>query len=347
MKTVDKELFKDVGSLIESVDKVIAIIPHHNPDGDAIGAAVGLANILFNRGNKVTIIFPNDFPAFYNWIEIKAEVLFYNSNKKTSKKAIEHCDILFCVDFNDSSRAGQLEKTILEFNGPKILIDHHPEPGSFCNYIISDISYSSTAEMIFDFITVTGLVKFMDKTVAESLYTGIMTDTGSFSHNISDPNTFRVISALLKFGINADEIHGKVYHNYSTDRMRLLGYCLNEKMEVFTEYHSAIISITQEELKRFNFMPGDTEGFVNYPLSISGIVFSVLFIEKEDHVKLSFRSKGTFPANKFASTHFNGGGHLNAAGGEDNQSLEKSVQKFRQLLPVYLHQLINASEELK
>jgi len=280
LKTIDKELINKAAAILGEKGKQVAIIPHQNPDGDAIGSAMGLAQVLSNYGHNAVVIFPNDYPAYYNWMEIKSEILFYNIKKNRSKSALASSDILICLDFNDSSSVGEsLGKKLIEFEGPKILIDHHPDPKDFCDIILSNTSYSSTAEMVFDFVSDTGLIKYLDKNAAECLYTGIMTDTGSFSHNISNQNTFKVVAELLSLGINADEIHAKVYHNFSADRMKLLGYCLNDKMEVFPEYHSAVISISQEELKTFNFQPGDTEGFVNYPLSISGIVFSALFIK--------------------------------------------------------------------
>ena len=348
MKTIDKELINKAAAILGDKSKKVAIIPHHNPDGDAIGSAMGLAQVLSNSGQNTVVIFPNDYPDYYNWMEIKSDILFYNTKKNRAKNALASSDTLICLDFNDSSRVGEsLQKRIAEFEGVKILIDHHPDPKEFCDVILSNTLYSSTAEMVFDFVSETGLKNFLDKNAAECLYTGIMTDTGSFSHNISNPNTFNVVAELLGFGVNADEIHSKVYHNFSADRMKLLGYCLNNKMEVFPEYHSAVISISQEELKTFNFQPGDTEGFVNYPLSIGGVVFSALFIEKEDHVKASFRSKGSFAANRFSAEHYNGGGHRNAAGGEANETLEISVRRFKQLLPAYLHQLKDAANELK
>ena len=193
---------------------------------------------------------------------------------------------------------------------------------------------------MFDVICATGFENKITKSAAEALYTGILTDTGSFAHNTSDPNTFKVVSELMKFGINTDKIQSGVYHNFSADRMKLLGYCLNQKMIVYPELRAAMISISKEELKQFNFKTGDTEGFVNYPLSINNIVFSAIFIEKEEIVKASFRSKGNFPANKFSSENFSGGGHLNAAGGESNLSLEETIEKFTQLLPNYKHQLL-------
>ena len=342
MKKVDKELFKKIATILGPVGTSIVVLTHHNPDGDAVGSAIGLANLLANRGHKTSIVFPNDFPAYYNWIVVKGELLFYNRQKGKVKKAFNDCEILICVDFNTISRAGKVEKYIQNFKGSTILIDHHPDPENFCNCTVSDVTYSSTAELIFDFITELGLKKFMDISVAECLYTGIMTDTGSFSHNISEPNTYKVVAELLLQGIDAEKIHSNVYHKFSPDRMRFLGYCLHEKMELLPEFRTAIISITRDELKKFNFVPGDTEGFVNYPLSVAGIVFSALFIEKDDHVKISFRSKGAFPVNHFSSNHFSGGGHRNAAGGEEYANLENTLAKFRQLLPEYLHQLVNA-----
>lgn len=206
--------------------------------------------------------------------------------------------------------------------------------------MISEPLYSSTAELLFDIVHQIGLEKNITQNSAEALYTGILTDTGAFNHNTSRPNTFKVVSELMKFGIDTEKIQSGVYHNFSANRMKLLGYCLNEKMVVYPEYRAAVITISKKELEEFDFKPGDTEGFVNYPLSIKNIVFSVLFIEKEELVKASFRSKGTFATNQFAREHFNGGGHLNASGGESKLSLEKTFKKFTQLLPDYKHQLL-------
>lgn len=185
-----------------------------------------------------------------------------------------------------------------------------------------------------------GMKKHISKHAAEALYTGILTDTGSFNHNTSDPNTFKVVSELMKFGIDTQKIQSGVYHNFSASRMKLLGYCLSQKMVVYPELRTAMISITKKELEDFNFKTGDTEGFVNFPLSINDIVFSAIFIEKEGVVKASFRSKGNFPVNHFSRDNFNGGGHLNAAGGDTNLTLEKAIEKFTQLLPDYKHQLL-------
>ena len=340
MKNTGNEIFNKVGKILAKAGKKIVIVPHENPDGDAIGASVGFAEILKNSGHDILIISPNDYPDFLKWFSSEVEIAVFEKEKKKAKEYIKNADILICLDFNDAKRAAGLEKKILEYSKPKLLIDHHPHPVYFCDYTISEPAYSSTAELVFDVVKKIGFEKYINNSAAEALYTGILTDTGSFSHNTSRPNMFKVVSELMKFGINTDKIQSNIYHNFSADRIKLLGYCLNEKMEVFPEMRSAVISITKNELKEFNFKPGDTEGFVNYPLSINNIVFSALFIEKEGYVKASFRSKGKFPANEFSSSHFNGGGHLNAAGGESKIDFDKTIELFKQLLPQYKHLLL-------
>ena len=339
LKNTGNEIFTAIRTLLGEAGKKILIVPHENPDGDAIGSAIGLAEIITNIGHTVLIISPGDYPEFLKWFSSEVEIMVFDKNKTKAKTAFRNTDVLLCVDFNEAKRAGDLEKYILEFERPKILIDHHPFPVNFCDYTVSEPSYSSTAELIFDVLKKINFEKYINHSAAEALYTGIMTDTGSFSHNTSNPNTFKVVSELMTHGINTDKIQSNVYHNFSESRMKLLGYCLNEKMEVFPKYRSAVIYISKEELEQFNFEPGDTEGFVNYPLSINNIVFSALFIEKEDFVKASFRSKGNFPSNAFSRDHFEGGGHLNASGGETNLPLNEAVEKFRQLLEQYKHQL--------
>lgn len=340
MKDIENEIYTSVAELLAQVGKNVVVVPHDYPDGDAMGSAIGLGEILKNSGHRVTIISPNDYPGFLKWFSSDLQVMVAEYQKKEAKKAIENADILFCVDFNEARRAGSLEKKIIHFDKIKVLIDHHPNPVPFCDYTISEPSYSSTAELIYDVINCLGMKRFITPYAAEALYTGIMTDTGSFSHNISNPNTFKVVSELMQFGLKTDKIQSNIYHNFSACRMELLGYCLHKKMEVFPEFRSAFISLTREELKQFNFEPGDTEGFVNYPLSIKNIVFSALFIEKEGFVKASFRSKGSFPANEFSRTHFGGGGHLNAAGGESKLPLTETLELFRQLLLQYQPQLL-------
>lgn len=340
MKNTGLEIIKAVGKLFAKPVKNLVILPHENPDGDAIGSALGLAGVLINAGHSVKVVSPNNYPDFLKWFSSTPEVVVYERDKKTGKQLISEADVLICVDFNEAKRVGHLEKKMLEFNGKKVLIDHHPNPTYFCDYTISEPTYSSTAELVYDLLVKCGFSQHVSKKEAEALFTGILTDTGSFSHNTSNPNTFRVVSELLRYGIDTDKIQSNVYHNFSAKRMQLLGYCLAEKMEVLEEYRTAVISITKQELKEYNYIPGDTEGFVNYPLSIKNIVFSALFIEKEGFVKASFRSKGSFAANSFSGEHFDGGGHLNAAGGESKLNLSETIEKFKQLLPAYMHQLM-------
>ncbi len=340
MKNTDIQIITSLKELLNKAKLNVAIIPHEHPDGDAIGSAIGLAEVLKNYGHHIQIISPTDYPDFLKWFSSKTEIVVYSGNEKKAKTILDESDLLFCVDFNEASRAGKLEKRILEYQNPKILIDHHPYPTNFCNLTISETHYSSTAELIYDVVCKIGLKKHITKFAAEALYTGILTDTGSFNHNTSDPNTFKVVSELMKFGIDTQKIQSGVYHNFSASRMKLLGYCLSQKMMVYPELRTAMISITKKELEDFNFKTGDTEGFVNFPLSINDIVFSAIFIEKEGLVKASFRSKGNFPVNHFSRDHFNGGGHLNASGGDTKLSIDKAVEKFTQLLPQYKHQLL-------
>ncbi len=340
MKNTDIEIIESVKRFL-TADKIkITIIPHEHPDGDAIGSAIGFGEALKGFGHQVAIISPSDYPDFIKWFSSSIQIIVFSKNKSLSKEILKQSDLLICVDFNEVSRAGDLEKTIRKYSKPKILVDHHPYPTNFCDVMVSETHYSSTAELVFDLVHSTGLESYLNKNAAEALYTGILTDTGSFSHNTSDPNTFRVVSELMKSGIDTKKIQSEVYHNFSISRMKFLGYCLSQKMEVLPELRTAIISISKKEQDDFSFKTGDTEGFVNYPLSINDIVFSAIFIEKDDIIKASFRSKGDFPVNDFSSKHFNGGGHINAAGGEAKLSLEETILKFKQLLQGYKRQLL-------
>ncbi len=340
MKNTGNAIFTLLKNQLVETGKKIVIVPHENPDGDAIGASLGLAEILQSTGHEISIISPGDYPGFLKWFSSKAEVIIFDKNKDKANRKFENADIIFCIDFNEPKRAGEVEKKITAFTKTKVLIDHHPYPTDFCDITISEPGYSSSSELVFDVIKAIDFEGFIGHDAAEALFTGIMTDTGSFSHNISNPNTFNVAASLIQCGIDTGKIQSEVYHNFSANRMKLLGYSLNEKMDVFPELRTAVISLTKEELEIYKFEPGDSEGFVNYPLSVNNIVFSALFIEKEGFVKASFRSKGNFPANDFSRNHFNGGGHLNAAGGESFLNLNDTIEKFKQLLIQYKHQLL-------
>ena len=339
MKQIDRETIIAFLAKLEQIDSTIVIIPHVNADGDAIGSVLGLAGILKNAGKEVSVISPNHFPVFYKWMKGSDDIVVFTSSRKKAENIIKEAGMIICMDFNHLSRTGEMKELIEKFTGTRFLIDHHPYPQGFTEFLISHPECSSTAELTFQVVKAMGFESYVDKNIAECLFCGIMTDTGSFDYNVSDPQTFKTVSELLTYQIDPEEIHGRVFDNYSADRMRLLGYCLSECMEVYPEYHAAMMYLSKEVQQKYNFIPGDNEGFVNYPLSISGIHFSTLFTEKDNYVKASFRSKGEFAVNEFASSHFNGGGHRNASGGEMYTSLEEALKKFKDLLPEYEQKL--------
>ena len=322
--------------LTQPAERVL-ILSHRNPDGDAIGASLGLGNALMNLGHKVKILIPNAIPKFLKWMPGASDIFIYNHDKRRATDLLKKANLLFALDFNDLSRIREFNDILQENKCYKVLIDHHPDPGSFADLTLSDTSASSTAELVYHFLLNMEFQHLIDQDVATCLYAGIMTDTGCFSFNSSRPGTFRTVAQLLESGIDKDYIFDKVYDNFSADRMRLMGYCLDKKMVFLPEYQTAYIALSQEELKQYNFKVGDSEGFVNLPLSIKGVNFSALIIENKDCVKLSFRSKGNFAVNQLAADHFSGGGHMNAAGGESSDSLQETVRKFVNLLPNYIH----------
>ncbi len=334
MKSIPKKLISEIKKHLSDSGKII-VLTHKNPDGDAIGSMLGLCHYLRNKKYEVTAITPDEYPEFLQWMPGSSDVIRFSKDKKRGIKAIKEADIIFNLDFNTSDRLGGMEAYVLSSTSIKILIDHHPSPSAFSDYIISETTASSAAELIFLFIKALDGKSHWTKQIAECLFTGIMTDTGCFSYNSSAGDTYRIVAELLDTGINKDDIFSKVYNNFSDNRMRLLGYVLDKKMVVNRDYKTAYISLTQKELKEYKFTFGDSEGFVNYPLCIKGIIFSALFIEKDKFIKISFRSKGNFPANIFSEKYFNGGGHLNAAGGESYESLSATISKFTSLLPRY------------
>ena len=335
MERVDIEIIKRFEQLIKNSSKFIVLVPHTNPDGDAMGSVLGLWRILQNAGFKVKIVSPTKYPEFYHWMDGHDQVINYSHHPKQSARAFAESDLLICLDFNQLSRLGEMKPLVESFEGKKILVDHHPNPGNFTDLVISDITFSSTAELIFAVLQSTEFAPYIDRNAATSLFTGIMTDTGSFAFNVSNPNTFEVVAQLTRLGIDQQEIYSKVYDNYSADRMRLMGFCLSNRMTVYPEYHAASMYITREDQKAFHFVTGDNEGFVNMPLSINGIIFSALFTEKEKYIKVSFRSKGDFAVNEVSEKYFNGGGHRNAAGGEYFASLQEAMTQFENILPEF------------
>ncbi len=313
-----------------SPDKKIVITSHHNPDGDAIGSILGLHFTLSEYGLSSDMLLPNDVPEFLAWLPDAPKIVKYSKSKNKAIELLTNADIIFSLDYNGASRLEELKPEFENAKAIKILIDHHPDPEKSFNHYISDTSVSSTAELIYEFsIALKGQIS---KNAAMCIYTGIMTDTGSFSYGCSNPRTFEIVARLVATGIDIELAQQNVYNTFSEGRMRLLGYALASKMRVFKEHKSAYISLTREELKQFSYKAGDTEGLVNYPLSIKGINFSALFIENTNHVKVSLRSRGNFPANTISEKYFNGGGHRNAAGGKSFTSLNETEKQFEKLI---------------
>ena len=319
-----------------SKPKNIVIIPHKNPDGDAIGASLGLYHFLKGQKHHVNVIAPNDYPDFLKWMPSEALVLKYDNETEKGNTLIENADLIFTLDFNALNRIGALEMPVTNSKAIKIMIDHHQEPDNYAKFIYSDVSMSSTCEMIYNFLEMLGEVNQIDANIATCLYTGIMTDTGSFKYSCTTTQTHKIIGTLIEKGANNTQIHNNIYDTYSYNQLQLLG-CALKNLKVLPEYNTAYITLSQEELNTFNFKKGDTEGFVNYGLALKGILFSIIFIEnnQEGIVKISLRSKGDFSVNEFAKTHFEGGGHINAAGGKSTLSLVQTVEKFISILPNY------------
>jgi phosphoesterase RecJ-like protein len=260
------------------------------------------------------------------------QILDFRGQEQQVEEELAKADLIFCLDFNEPDRLAGIKDLLERTDVLTILIDHHPNPAKFTDHVVSVPSASSTAELVYQMILELDGPDSVDKTIAECLFVGIMTDTGCFSFNSSEPGTYIIVSELLKKGLNKDYIHSLVYDNFSEERMRMLGYSLKEKMVVLPEHRTAYIHLSKEEMQRFNHLSGDTEGFVNYPFSIKDIRVTALFLEKKDHVKISFRSKGDFPVNRFASKYFNGGGHHNAAGGESTENLDETLKRFEGLI---------------
>ncbi|GAB1309452.1 bifunctional oligoribonuclease/PAP phosphatase NrnA [Urechidicola sp. KH5] len=342
-----KDQIKEVKALLSKPKKIV-IIPHKNPDGDAIGASLAMYHFL-KLSHHVTVVAPNDYPVFLKWLPSeKGAIKFFDRQNNQSKKALKSADIVFLLDFNALHRLGtDMEKTVVKFEGTFIMIDHHQQPDSLTEYIYSDTSMSSTCEMVYNFIHMLNLTDRIDSDIATCLYTGIMTDTGSFRFSSTTSVTHRIIAELIEKGADNSRIHTSVYDNNSYDRIQLLGKALSN-MKIIPEFKTAYITLTSDELVAFNYQKGDTEGVVNYALSVEGVIFAAIFIEDVEQriIKISLRSKGTFSVNQFARNHFNGGGHDNAAGGRTEISMVDTVTQFLDLLPMYKVQLLNSDVEV-
>jgi len=320
-------LSKELLKLLSTSGKIL-IISHVNPDGDAIGSQLALYYYLKANNFNAEMLSPNNIQEFLKWMEGSGNVNIYIKNQRKYKKLINESDLIIMVDFNHSDRLGEAEKPVMRSSAKKVVIDHHLDPESFADILISDPSKCSTSELLNSLIKEMNGSQFLNKPYAEAVYTGIITDTGNFEYGNYSGDTLRTVADLLDFGIEKDRIYNLIYKNFSADRLKLQGFVLNERMVVLPELRTAYISLTKDDLLRHNYTIGDTEGFVNLPLAIRGVDFSALMIEKKDFIKLSFRSRGDFPVNEFAAKYFSGGGHMNASGGEFNGTLENAISYF-------------------
>lgn len=333
-KIIPEEKIQKAKKYVEKGNRFV-IVSHVSPDGDALGSSLALYHFL-NACDKesVSVIVPNNFPQFYKWMPGAKDIVVYDKYREFADRLLYEAEVIFCLDFNEPKRVDKMADALLAASGRKVMIDHHLYPADFCRVTMSHPEISSTSEMIFRFICRMGMFDLLSKDAAECIYTGMMTDTGAFTYNSNKPEIYTIIGELIKKGIDKDKIYRQVFQVYSESRLRLQGYVLYEKMKVYPEKHAALITLSKKELESFHYQSGDSEGFVNMPLSIQGVSFSAFIRQDRDLVKVSLRSVGDFPCNEFASVYFNGGGHKNASGGEFYGSLEDAVTRFEEGLSV-------------
>ncbi|GAB3919187.1 DHH family phosphoesterase [Mucilaginibacter boryungensis] len=333
----------DIASLRELLaqPQKIVITTHHKPDGDAMGSSLGLYNYLIQLGHHATVIAPTDYPEFLSWMPGNGSVMIYTEQQAAAAELIANAALIFCLDFNALGRINEMGELVGKSQAKKVMIDHHLDPEDFDDYRFWNINACATAQLIYQFIVeeLNGK-QYINADVATCLYTGIMTDSGSFRFPNTTSAVHRTVADLIDAGAINWRIHELVYSNSSEERLRFLGHCLSEKLEVLPEFNTALITVTKAEIEQYHVITGDTEGIVNYALSITGIRLAAFIVERNDKVKLSLRSKGDFPANEICKKYFNGGGHRNAAGGASDDTLEQVINQFKTILPEYKTLLI-------
>jgi len=332
---LDTIQISEIKQLLGSKKKIV-ISSHNNPDGDAIGSLLAMHFYLKKKGHTVSSFVPNNFPGFLAWLPDSDKILIYNESAKKVQKHISEADLIFCLDFNALNRLGPAAEIVERSTAKRIMVDHHVDPvNDDFDYCFSTTKTSSTGELIYDFIDLLGDTNIIDKKIAEAIYTGIVTDTGSFSYAAGNPKTYRVTAALIECGVDAEKVHRLIYDTFSENRLRLLGYAIHNNMIVWNDLHTAIIYLTKKDLHQFTYKVGDIEGVVNYPLMMEKVNMSLLLTERDNMIRMSFRSKGDFSVNQLAREHFNGGGHRNAAGGKSFTTIEKTIDEVKKVLDAY------------
>lgn len=343
IRVMQTDLFFERFDAVIQSPKRIVLACHVNPDGDAIGSVLALSEFLQGRGHEVKMVVANDFPEFLHWMPGADAFLVFEQDAESCKKAIAAAECIMMLDFNNLSRSGILHNEIGKTRCPRVLIDHHRDPDESQFYCMwSDTCVSSTSELVTEILLHYGKSNLTER-CSTNLLVGIMTDTGSFAHSIYHPRTFELVSLLVEKSMPFGYIHQLVYDTMSENRLRLLGFAINDRMEVLDAYSTAIIALNKSDLERFDYQVGDTEGVVNFPLSMKKIKMSVLLTERQDQIRLSFRSKGNFSVHELANKHFKGGGHTNAAGGTLTCSFEEAVEKLKSVLPEY-QEMLNMTE---
>ena len=334
-----RQLFfmKDIKELL-SVKSNILITTHVNPDGDAIGSSLALYNFLIKLGHVVTVVVPNNYPDYLKWMKSDDKILNFSDRSDEVENLIKDIQIIFCLDFNNLSRINELGKLIEESSAKKVLIDHHLNPDYFYDLKYHNVDASATAELVYDLISFID-EDLIDKDISDCIYTGILTDTGSFRFSSTTSKVHRIIAKLLDKGVRPEQIGKTIYESNSFDKLKLLGYSLSEKLKIICDGKAAYIALTRKDLLDHSYRKGDTEGIVNYALSISGVNMAALIIETKERIKFSFRSSGNFSVNKFANNYFNGGGHKNAAGGSIEDKLSVALDKFIESISKYKEEL--------
>ncbi len=331
---IDRNSIDKLRQLLGGARNVV-ITCHVSPDGDAVGSSLALCNALAKTGCKVRVVVPDMPPKYLLWLPGVDAMMVYTRQQMSANQLFAKADVIFCLDYNEPKRIDLMAEPVLKSQAKKVMIDHHLNPDSFPDIVISHSTESSTSILIYRVLTALGLESLIDRDVAECIYTGMMTDTGNFSYNSNNPDIYTVVADLVSRGINKDWIYRKVYFSNSVNRLHLNGYAMQSKFEVFPEHKAALITLTRDELNRFHYQKGDTEDLVNRPLTVPEITYSVFLREEADYIKVSTRSKGSFPVNLVCKEHFNGGGHLNAAGGEFRGTMEEAIAEFHALMPEF------------